>query len=154
MSRISGKRPSPAMRQKARRLALQALYQWQIAQAAPSVIAAEFMADSKLDAVDQEYFHEVLTQIPAQLTELDATITEFVDRPLAKLTPIELVILRMGAYELLHRIDVPYRVVINEGVELAKAFGAQDGHRYVNGVLDKMAQALRLVETNKTTPGQ
>ncbi len=146
MSRLAASRPSPAMRQKSRRLVLQALYQWYMAKTSPSVIAAEFIADNDMAKVDYEYFRELLERIPQTTSELDECITSFIDRPLDKLTPIESCILRIGAYELLHRVDVPYRVVINEGVELAKTFGAQDGHRYVNGVLDKMAQKIRLAE--------
>lgn len=147
MSRLASSRPSPAMRQRARRLVLQALYQWHIAKTSPSIIAAEFMADNDMAKVDYDYFRELLDRIPHTTAELDQCVGEFIDRPIERLTPIECCILRMGAYELLHRVDVPYRVVINEGVELAKTFGAQDGHRYVNGVLDKMAQKVRLTET-------
>ena len=98
--------------------------------------------------VDGEYFSELLHQVPASLSELDEHITGFLDRDMTELTPIELTILRIGAYEMIRRTDVPYRVVINEGVDLAKKFGATDGHKYVNGVLDKLAHSLRTQETS------
>jgi len=138
----------PAARRKARKLALQALYQWHMAETAVHELEAQFLTDNDMSKVDKEYFHEVLHGVPANKSVLDEEITKFIDRDLTKLTPIELAILRMGAYELKHRIDVPYRVIINEGVELAKSFGATDGHKYVNGVLDKLAQQLRIPEVN------
>lgn len=139
-------RPSMAARRKARRLAMQALYQWHVSSAPVAQIEAEFMADNDLSKFDQEYFSEVMHGVPATRSELDAHIEEFTDRPTREMTPVELAILRMGAYELIHRIDVPFKVIINEGVELSKIFGASEGHRYVNGVLDKLAQKLRMPE--------
>ncbi|WP_189609030.1 transcription antitermination factor NusB [Saccharospirillum salsuginis] len=141
-------RPSMAARRKARRLALQALYQWQVSSSPVNQIEAEFIADHDMTKVDGEYFSEVLRGVPTSLTELDKQIERFTDRPTAEMTPIELAILRMGAYEFMHRVDVPFKVIINEGVELSKVFGASEGHRYVNGVLDKLAQALRAPEVN------
>lgn len=136
----------PAARRRARHMVLQALYQWQVSKASANEIEAQFIVDNDLSKIDKPYFHEVLHQVPARVSELDAAISPLLDRALNDMTPIELAILRMGAYELMHRIDVPYKVVINEGVELAKAFGATDGHRYVNGVLDKLAVRLRPLE--------
>lgn len=141
-------RPSMAARRKARRLALQALYQWHVSSTPISQIEAEFVADHDMTKVDREYFSEVLHGVPSSLSELDDHIGRYTDRPTAEMTPIELAILRMGAYEFLHRLDVPFKVIINEGVELSKVFGASEGHRYVNGVLDKLAQALRAPEVN------
>lgn len=147
MSRASGQqKPSPSARRKARRMALQALYQWQIAGASLNEIEAEFRTDNDMSKVDTEYFSEILHGVPKEKTDLDSKIQPFLDRDIAELTPVELVTLRLGAYEMCHRIDVPYRVVINEAVELAKTFGATDGHKYVNGVLDKIAQRERMVE--------
>lgn len=139
-------RPSMAARRKARRLALQALYQWHVSSAPINQIEAEFVVDHDMTKVDQAYFSEVLHGVPASLSSLDAHIEKFTDRPTTEMTPIELAILRMGAYEFLHRLDVPFKVIINEGVELSKIFGASEGHRYVNGVLDKLAQELRAPE--------
>ncbi|WLD57402.1 transcription antitermination factor NusB [Salinispirillum sp. LH 10-3-1] len=138
----------PAARRRARHMALQALYQWHVSHATSNEIEAQFIVDHDLSKIDKVYFHEVLHQVPARIKELDAAIEPLLDRALKDLTPIELAILRMGAYELMHRIDVPYKVVINEGVELAKSFGATEGHKYVNGVLDKLAQRLRQSEVN------
>jgi N utilization substance protein B len=138
----------PAARRKARKMALQALYQWQVAETPVHELLAQFAVDQDLSKIDREYFSEVVRGVTTNKSDLDATLETCIDREIAKMTPIELTILRMGAFELSHRIDVPYRVVINEGVELAKAFGAADGHKYVNGVLDKLSKQLRATEIN------
>ena len=137
-------------RRKARKLALQALYQWHMAETSVTELVAQFLADNNMEKIDQEYFTEVVRGVPAEKSSLDEKIGRHIDRDLSRLTPIELAVLRMGTYELLHRLDVPYRVIINEGVELTKAFGATDGHKYVNGVLDKLAQELRITEVSHT----
>ncbi len=142
----SNQKPNPAHRRKARKLALQALYQWHVAESPVTQIEAEFLADNDMAKVDQEYFSEVLRGVPRSKSELDSFIAKHTDRSPKEMTPIELAILRMGTYELIHRIDVPYKVIINEGVELSKTFGANEAHRFVNGVLDKLAQELRLTE--------
>lgn len=139
-------RPSMAARRKARRLAMQALYQWHISSSPISQIEAEFSADHDMTKVDSEYFSEVLRGVATTKADLDHNIERYTDRPTKDMTPVELAILRMGTYELVHRLDVPYKVIINEGVELSKVFGASEGHRYVNGVLDKLAQHLRQPE--------
>ncbi|MFC3678711.1 transcription antitermination factor NusB [Bacterioplanoides pacificum] len=141
-----GKKSSPAARRKARRFAVQAIYQWQLAGANLAAIEAEFRTDNDMSKVDLEYFHDILHGVPREKSELDAKIEKLLDRRLDELTPVELAILRLGAYEMVHRLDVPYKVVINESVELAKTFGATDGHKYVNGILDKLAQRDRMVE--------
>jgi len=141
-----GKKTSPAARRKARRFAVQAIYQWQLASANLASIEAEFRTDNDMSKVDLEYFHDILHGVPREKSELDAKIQPLLDRRLDELTPVELAILRLGAYEMVHRLDVPYKVVINESVELAKTFGATDGHKYVNGILDKLAQRDRMVE--------
>jgi len=135
-----------AERRKARHYGMQALYQWHMAGAAVSDIEAEFRTDYDFSNVDLEYFQALLHQIPASMEELDDAIEPLLDRKLSDLDPIELTLLRMGMYELTWRIDVPYKVVINEEVALAKKFGATDSHKYVNGVLDKAARQLRKVE--------
>lgn len=136
----------PAARRKARHMAMQALYQWHIGKATASEIEAQFLADQNMEKVDKAYFHELLHTVTRKVSELDELLSTVLDRPVKDLTPVELSILRLGAYELRDRIDVPYRVVINEGVELAKSFGATEGHRYVNGVLDKLARSTRQAE--------
>ena len=99
-----------------------------------------------MEIADLALFHELLHNVARFKTDLDASISPLLDRRLEELDPIELAILRLGAYELSRRLEVPYRVVINEGVELAKSFGATDGHKYVNGILDKLAGRLRYAE--------
>ena len=93
-----------------------------------------------------EYFHDILHGVPREKTILDEKVTPLLDRRMDEMTPVELSIVRLGAFEMIHRIDVPYKVVINEAVELAKTFGATDGHKFINGVLDKLAQRERSVE--------
>ena len=134
---------NPAKRRKARRFAVQALYQWQLTDASLTSIEMEFIEDNDMQNVDQDYFSELLHKVPAMLSELDEALALCLDRSRDDLTPIELSILRLGAYELQQRWDVPYKVVINEAVDLSKRFGAADGHKYVNGVLDKLARRLR-----------
>jgi len=135
-----------AERRKARHYGMQALYQWHMAGAQLSDIEAEFRADYDFSHVDLEYFQALLHQVPACVDELDAALAPLLDRKLDELDPIERTLLRMGMFELTHRIDVPYKVVINEEVALAKKFGATDSHKYINGVLDKAARELRKVE--------
>ena len=150
MSRPTGtQKASPAARRKARSFALQAIYQWHMAGADLAKIEAEFRADNDMSKVDLEYFHEILHGVPRELSALDQIIKPLLDRDSEEMTPVELSILRLATYEMMHRIDVPYKVVINEAVELAKSFGATDGHKYVNGVVDKIAQQERTVEVKQ-----
>ncbi len=135
-----------AERRKARHYGMQALYQWHMAGASPGVIEAEFRADYDFTHVDLEYFQALLHGVPARVDELEAVLEPLLDRKLSELDPIERTLLRMGTFELAQRPDVPYKVVINEAVSLAKKFGATDGHKYINGVLDKVARELRKVE--------
>lgn len=141
-------------RSLARQRALQALYQWELTGQSLGDIEKQFMEidvdreedDPQMKGVESGYFSELLHGIPAMLTELDALTAPLLDRPITQLDPIERVILRIGSFELKQRIDIPYRVVINESVELAKLFGAEQGHKYVNGILDKLSQSLRATE--------
>ncbi|GGY54619.1 N utilization substance protein B [Bacterioplanes sanyensis] len=147
MSRTSGNnKPSAAARRKARRYAVQAIYQWHLASADLAQIEAEFRTDNDMSKVDLEYFHEILFGVPRHKAELDQQLAPLLDRELSEMTPVELSILRLAAFEMLHRLDVPYKVVINESVELTKTFGATDAHKFVNGVLDRLAQRVRTVE--------
>lgn len=136
----------PGKRAWARRCAAQALYEWQFTGQHPDRIAAQFLADEDLTKADPDYFRELVRQVPARAPEIDAALEPFLDRPLAQVDPVERAILRIGGYELTHHPEIAYRIVINEAVELAKVFGADQGHRYVNGVLDKLARAVRAVE--------
>ncbi|HAD46505.1 transcription antitermination factor NusB [Alcanivorax sp. DSM 26295] len=138
---------SPAARRKARRYALQALYQWQLAGATLSDIEAQFLAANDMQKVDRTYFHDLLHGVPAEVSGLDEALRPFLDRRVEELSQVEKALLRIGAFELKERLDVPYRVVINESIELAKVFGADDSFKYVNGVLDKLARRLRSAET-------
>ena len=135
-----------AERRKARHYGMQALYQWHMAGASLAAIEAEFRADYDFSHVDLEYFQALLHGVPACVDELEATLEPLLDRKLSDLDPIERTLLRMGTFELAHRPDVPYKVVINEAVALTKKFGATDDHKYINGVLDKVARELRKVE--------
>lgn len=132
-------------RQKARRMVLQALYQWQLAGAPVHEIQAEFRGYYQ-GRIDWAYFHDVFPATVAHVAELDAAIAPLLDREMSALDPVELSVLRVGMYELLYRLDVPYKVVINECVELTKVFGATDGHRYINGILDRAARSIRTLE--------
>jgi N utilization substance protein B len=135
-----------AERRKARHYGMQALYQWYMAGAALTDIEAEFRTDYDFDHVDLEYFQALLHGVPAQVDEIESAFGPLLDRKLEELDPIERTLLRMGTYELRERLDVPYKVVINEAVALAKKFGATDSHKYINGVLDKAARQLRKAE--------
>tara|TARA_R100001015_G_C4610438_1_gene165796 strand:+ start:667 stop:1194 length:528 start_codon:yes stop_codon:yes gene_type:complete len=136
-------------RQKARRMLLQALYQWELARAPVTDIMAEFLVYYQ-GKIDREFFKQVFPDVIAHVSELDEMMQPWLDREIKALDPIELSLLRLGLYELAHRIDVPYKVVINEAVELAKVFGATDGHKYINGVLDRAARQLRALEQRGT----
>jgi N utilization substance protein B len=139
--------PLAAKRHKARHYAMQALYQWHMADAQLNDIEAEFRADYDFGKVDGEYFHALLHEIPPRVDDIEAVFGPFmVERSLEELDPIERALLRIGCYELMERIDVPYKVVINESVNLAKKFGATDSHKFINGVLDQVARQLRTVE--------
>lgn len=134
-----------AQRRKARRLVLQALYQWLMSGSDPLVISKQYREET-LGKVDWNYFEEVFSEIPGATQKLNESLEPLLDRELAALDPIEKALLYLGTFELANRIDVPYRVVINECVELAKVFGATDSHKYINGVLDKLASELRPAE--------
>lgn len=134
---------NPSARRKARRFALQGLYEWQLSGNPAFEIEARYRVENAMHKVDLDYFHELLHRIPVEADVLDALFTPFLDRAFASLDPVELATLRIGTYELKHRLDVPYRVVINEGIELAKTFGASESHKYINGVLDQLAAELR-----------
>lgn len=125
-------------RRAARRAALQALYQWQMAATGADDLISQFERDGRLRGADAEYFRALVRGAIAAATELEAVYAEYLDRPSTQLDPVERAILLLGVYELRERAEVPHRVAINEALELAKAFGATDGHRYINGVLDKV----------------
>ncbi len=140
------RRKNLSPRSRARRAALQAIYQWQSTGQSPGEIEQQFAGDKKLRRVDKSLFHSLLFNVAAQVKELDDRLNRFTDRGMTEIDPVERAILRMGAYELTHHPEVPWRVVINEAIELAKCFGAQEGHKYVNAVLDPFARARTPVQ--------
>ncbi len=133
-------------RRRARRALVQAVYQWQMSDADTAAIETEFLEGEALKKADVEFFRELLRGVLLGSDALDTLLEPVLDRGISALDKVELAVLRLGAYELANRIDVPYRVVIDEYVEQTKTFGAEDGYKFVNGVLDKLAQTLRAVE--------
>lgn len=132
-------------RRRARRLAMQALYSWQLTANHPKDILADFKEDPDMELADQEHFRRLLMGVTEQVTALDELLSAHLDRPVAQVDPIELAILRLASFELLHCPDVPPRVAIDEAVALARKFGAEQGHRFVNGVIDKVAKRSQLL---------
>ncbi len=150
----SGKRPGQkSSRRRSREFALQGLYQWLLSGAEASAIDAHIRELDDFKRADTKHFNALLQGCIAGCAELDAVLVQHVDRKLAELSPVEHGVLLIGAYELKHCIDIPYRVAINEAVELAKSFGGTDGHKYVNGVLDKAAAELRPLEVQAWRAG-
>ena len=135
-----------AARSRARRRALQAVYAWQISGTPMPAVIAQFEHEQEMEIADVEYFRDLVEGVETRVDELDAKLQPYLDRPVAQVDPIERAILRLATYELLHRADVPYRVVINEAIEVSKRFGAEFGHTYINGVLDQAAAAWRGAE--------
>ncbi len=133
-------------RTQARRSAVQAIYQWQLTGFNLGEIERQFVEEHGLGGADPAYFSELLHEVPKRLEAIDAALGEFVDRSIAEIDPVERAVLRIGAYELLFRLEVPYRVVLNECINLAKSFGAAHGHKYINGILDRIAHKCRAVE--------
>ena len=129
-------------RSRSRSLAIQALYQWQIAGQDVGAIINHFMVEQDARKFDSDYFAELVRAVPTRLDELDAALAPCVDRALESVDPVERAILRMGAYELIEHPEIPYRVVINEAVELAKRFGTAESPAFVNGILDRIAAGL------------
>jgi len=136
-------------RRRARRLAVQGLYEWQITGTEIAEIKQRFLEGKEARQIDEDYFRELVEGVITQVEELDQHITPFLNRSLKEVDVVERAILRIATYELAKRPDIPYRVVINEGVELAKTFGADQGHKFINGMLDKIAAKLRPIEMAK-----
>jgi N utilization substance protein B len=145
----SGKRPAGnSARRRSREVALQGLYQWLVSGADPAEIESHLQEQEpeSFDKLDRVHLDALLHGCIREAAALDAVLVKHVDRKTSLLSPVEHAVLMIGVYELRHCLDIPYRVAINEGVELAKSFGGTDGHKYVNGVLDKAAAELRPVE--------
>ena len=130
-------------RSLARKRAVQALYMWEMTGTDLSTIDQQFLLEHDMSKVDVKYFQELLHKIPKYIDVIDEDIHEYLDRPFNEIDPVERAVMRLGVYELKYRVDIPYRVVINESVELAKIFGAEDGYKYVNSILDGAAKKLR-----------
>jgi N utilization substance protein B len=140
------KRPASSARRRAREVALQGLYQWLLSRSDGAEIEAHLQEQADFDKLDRVHLDALLHGGIREAAEIDALLARHVDRKTSLLSPVEHAVLMIGVYELQHCLDIPYRVVINEGVELAKSFGGTDGHKYVNGVLDKAAADLRPAE--------
>lgn len=152
MKSISGRGSRPVaprltqQRRKARHYGVQALYRWHYNGGTPAEIEAEFRSDYDFSQTDTEYFRAVLEGVIYHQSDIDAGFASYLDRPLGELTPVELALLRQAVFELKYRLDVPYKVVISEAVALASKFGATDSYKYINGVLDRVAAAVRGAE--------
>ncbi|AXW87210.1 transcription antitermination factor NusB [Lonsdalea britannica] len=133
----------PAARRRARECAVQALYSWQLSKNDIADVELEFLSEQDVKGVDITYFRELLTGVATQAERMDELMTPYLSRKLEELGQVEKAILRLAVFELSRRDDVPYKVAINEAIELAKVFGAEDSHKFVNGVLDKAAPHLR-----------
>ncbi len=143
---MTSKRFDPWARRRARRLLAQALYQWQLSGADVAEVERQFVDDQGFGRIDAEFFHEVLHGVANEVDALDRLIAPLLDRTVAQLDHVERALLRLGAYELAHRAEVPWRVVIDECVALARTFGAEESHKYINAVLDALARAQRARE--------
>ncbi|GLQ96952.1 transcription antitermination factor NusB [Dyella mobilis] len=135
-----------AARSRARRRALQALYAWQMSGSSMTSVIEQFRHEQDMEVADLEYFEDLLRGVERNVETIDEALKPYIDREVAQIDPIERAALRLAAYELKFRPDVPYRVIINEAIEVTKRFGADHGHSYVNGVLDKLAAQLRVTE--------
>ncbi|MDQ8934263.1 transcription antitermination factor NusB [Acinetobacter rudis] len=135
-----------AAKRKARRFAVQGIYEWQMSHNPVHEIEARTRADNAMHKTDLGYYHELLSEVISNTEVLDALLIPVLDREISALDGVELATLRLGAYELKEHVEIPYRVVLDEAIELAKHFGGADSHKYINGVLDRLAQSLRTAE--------
>ena len=142
--------PPKSSRRRSRELALQGIYRWRLTGDDIALIEKQTREEKGLGRYDPKFFTALLRGVLAQHADLEAMVQPHLDRELAELSPVEFSVLLLGAYELLQHPETPYRVVINEAVELAKTFGGSDGHKFVNGVLDKLAAQVRAVEDRKS----
>jgi transcription antitermination protein NusB len=139
----------PVTRARARRRALQAIYAWQMSGGEVGQVISQFAHEQAHEIADLEYFEDLVRGVVKHRRELDEALLPHLDRAVEEVDPIERAVLRIAAYELRHRIDVPYRVVLNEAIETSKRFGAEHGHTYINGVLDRAAVEWRPLEADK-----
>ncbi len=138
--------PAKSLRHRARELALQGIYEWRLSGKSATLIEKATREEKSLGRYDNELFGQLLRGVISKNEELAALVAPHLDRAVNELSPVEFSVLLLGAFELTHHPEVPYRVVINEAVELAKTFGGSDGHKFVNGVLDKLAAQVRATE--------
>lgn len=150
---VPGRDRAKSSRRRAREFALQGLYEWQLNSRDASSIDAHVRELEEFAKSDRAHYDALLHGCIDQHVQLDEALLKFLDRPVKELSPVEHAVLWIGAYELTHCMDVPYKVAINEAVELAKSFGGTDGHKYVNGVLDHLAPVLRPDEVRSTRSG-
>ena len=146
MSEQAAKAPAKSTRRRARELAVQGIYQWRLAGGDKAQIEKQIREEKGMGRYDSAFFSTLLLGALTQHAELETALTLHLDRTLNELSPVEFSVLLLGAYELLHHPEIPLRVIINEAVELTKTFGGSDGHKYVNGVLDKLATQVRAGE--------
>ncbi len=139
----------PAMRHKARHFAMQAIYQWQLTGLEAGEIEQQFLEDQPVKKTDLNYMHDLIIGVVANINTIDSTFSPFLSRPLEDLDQVDKAILRLGTFELLYRREIPFRVVINEAIILAKEFAGPDSHKFVNGVLDKVVRSLRGDSTDR-----
>jgi len=146
---VSEKTRKPKSRRLARRFAMQALYQWQMNRVHGDELIKQFLEQDNMDKADQSYFAELVHGCTQNHERIDNAMQTVLDRKVTELSPVEYSILRLAVFEFIFRLDVPYRVVINEAIELAKEYGANDGYKYINGVLNNAARELRAVEISQ-----
>lgn len=139
-------------RRKSRELVLKAVYRGMLNQSELGPIFKDMAEDPDYSKADEAYFKQLLQDVTTHISELDIKLADFIDRPIVELSPVEHAILRISGCELMFDMSIPYRVVINEGVELAKLYGGTDGHKYINGVLDKLAADVRATEVKHIRP--
>lgn len=155
VAKAPGKRAqTKSARRRSREFALQGLYEWLISGSDAGVIDAHVREQGEFDKADAAHFDALLHGCIGEATDIDALLARHVDRKTTELSPVEHAVLMIGVYELTHCVDIPYKVAINEAVELTKSFGGTDGHKYVNGVLDKAALDLRPTEVRAARSGR
>jgi len=142
----TAKGPAKSARRRARELAVQGIYQWRMSGADLAQVEKQMREEKKLGNYDAKFFSMLLRGVLTQHADLEAAVAPHLDRPLAELSPVEYSVLLLATYELLQHPETPYKVIINEAVDLAKTYGGTDGHKFVNGVLDKLAALVRAVE--------
>ncbi|MHB8347544.1 MAG: transcription antitermination factor NusB [Acidiferrobacterales bacterium] len=136
-------------RNRARQAAVQAIYQWQMTEQSPDQIESHFISDHELSGVDLDYFHHLVREVPLHWHQIDDHLAPHLDRAIDEVDPVERAILRISTFEFEFHPEIPYKVILNEAVELAKIFGAEHGHKFVNAVLDKVAVKLRSHEISR-----